>query len=839
MEQRNIEKEDGHRPVRLLSLDGGGIRGLSCLYILRSIMTAMQKHSPQAERGPLRPCEHFDLIAGTSTGGLIAVMLGILRMDIDTCIKAYLEIAPDIFPVESMFSNSTLGRFTKVVRKKERFSPIPFENAIKRLVADHLKERATDGENTPMKFEVAQQGSDRLCKVFVCVTSEMPRRHFRFRSYDSSWSVQDDCTIWQACRATSAAPTLFPPVIIGSPPTPYVDGGLGHNNPIRSLMDEANHLWPNSSIGCIVSIGTGMGLSTDVGRSLTAMLKTLTEIATDTENVAREFKEDIAHRFPERKIYFRFNVNRGLEQVSLTEWEEMGRVKIATEDYLNEQWREVDICASQLSNSITPSQSCWFVPFERNQRFVGRTSELSQLQAELFVNGRFTKFAVVGLGGVGKTQIALELAYRMRDKYPECSVFWIPASTTASFQQAYLELARQLQISGVEDKNANIRKLVQLHLSQTNARQWLLIFDNADDIDMWIKKPDELIGSTCLIDCLPRHSKGSIVFTTRSQKTAVKLAQQSVTEVYEMDEEVATQLLSKSLVHKEVLNDQQAGLDLLKQLTFLPLAIVQAAAYINENKITPSEYLVLLEEKEEDVIELLAEDFEQEGRYRDAKNPVATTWLISFEQIRRLDPLAAEYLSFMSCFNPKAIPLSLLPLSQSRKQMVEAIGTLSAYSFITKRAADQAVDLHRLVHLATRNWLHTEDALAVWTGKAVAQLTKAFSMIDLQNRNIWRAYLPHVRNVLGSELVEDTEDRVELLKFFGYCLSIDGRYREAELPFTQALETRKRVLGPEHPDTLRSMANIASTYQNQGRWTEAEELDVQVLETIFFFLLNH
>lgn len=138
-------------------------------------------------------------------------------------------------------------------------------------------------------------------------------------------------------------------MIVGSPPTAYVDGGLGYNNPIRALMDEVMHLWPGRSIGCIVSIGTGMGMSTDVGKSI-GLLQTLKEISTDTENVAREFNEEMAHRYPE-KIYFRFNVHRGLEQVSLEEWKEMGRIKIATEDYLNEQWRPVSDCASQLCGS--------------------------------------------------------------------------------------------------------------------------------------------------------------------------------------------------------------------------------------------------------------------------------------------------------------------------------------------------------------------------------------------------------------------------------------------------------------------------------------------------------
>lgn len=86
-------------------------------------------------------------------------------MDIDSCIKAYRDMAPDIFPVESTLSRSTLGRFTKLITKDLRFSPIPLENAIKSLVVDQLKEKATKGENTPMKFELTQPGSRQPCKV--------------------------------------------------------------------------------------------------------------------------------------------------------------------------------------------------------------------------------------------------------------------------------------------------------------------------------------------------------------------------------------------------------------------------------------------------------------------------------------------------------------------------------------------------------------------------------------------------------------------------------------------------------------------------------------------------
>ncbi|KAK5073395.1 hypothetical protein LTR70_010318 [Exophiala xenobiotica] len=179
-----------------------------------------------------------------------------------------------------------------------------------------------------------------------------------------------------------------------------------------------------------------------------------------------------------------------------------------------------------------------------------------------------------------------------------------------------------------------------------------------------------------------------------------------------MGEKAATQLLKKSLASPNLVDDTQDATALLESLTYFPLAIAQAAAYINENGITLSDYSLLLEQKEEETIDILSEEFKDYGSYRDVKNPVATTWLISFERIQRSDPLAAGYLSFIACVNPRDIPESLLPPGPSRNQEVKAIGTLAAYSFISRRPVEFSLDLHRLVHLATRNWLRQEEMLS-------------------------------------------------------------------------------------------------------------------------------
>jgi tetratricopeptide (TPR) repeat protein len=452
------------------------------------------------------------------------------------------------------------------------------------------------------------------------------------------------------------------------------------------------------------------------------------------------------------------------------------------------------------------------------------------VEAKLFVRGQATKVAITGLGGIGKTQLLLELVYRIRDRYKDCLVIWIPATNTESLHQAYGEVARQLKIPGSDEDNADAKKLVQGYLSKESAGRWLLVFDNADDVNMWITESGS--GSGRLIDCLPRSEQGCIVFTTRDRKTAVKLAHQNIVELSEMGEDVAMQMLQKCLIDPDLVNNRPDTTALLKELTYLPLAIVQAAAYINENGITLADYLSLLTEQEEDVIDLLSEEFEDHGRYGNIKNPVATTWLISFEQIQHRDPLAADYLSFMACIEPKDIPQSLLPAGRSRKKEIDAIGTLDAYSFITKRVADQALDLHRLVHLATRNWLQQNDLLTQWTERAIIRLEEVFPNDDHQNRTTWRTYFPHVSYALMSdEADKDGETRIALSERFGKCLLMDGRYNEAEAPLVEVMESNKTVLGQEHPSTLTSMGSLASIFRNQGRWKEAEDLEIQVMET--------
>ncbi|OJD09678.1 hypothetical protein AJ78_08982, partial [Emergomyces pasteurianus Ep9510] len=422
----------------------------------------------------------------------------------------------------------------------------------------------------------------------------------------------------------------------------------------------------------------------------------------------------------------------------------------------------------------------WMVPFEKNLRFMGREDVIAKIEASITEQNQTTKTALYGLGGIGKTQVALELAYRIRERDSEYSVFWIPCTSYEGVEQAYVSMAQLVGIHEVKPAEAKDR--VKAYLSQRVAK-WLLIFDNADDIDMWVQ------GSTdapVLADFLPRNEQGHILFTTRNRKLAVKLASPHVIHIPEPNIETAVKILEKSLVRNHLLDDYDATTNLLKQLALLPLAIIQAAAYINENNIGISDYAALLQEQEADVTELLSEDFGDEWRYKDIQNPVATTWLISFQQIQQLNQLAADYLLFMACINPRDIPQSLLPRPMSKKKGTDAIGLLKAFSFISEQVGDHSLSLHRLVSLSTRNWMRNRQQFGLHVLRTADRFSEVFPNNDHDNRNMWRELLPHALSLIGEvEFEEKQEIYNSLARRIAQCLYSDGRYTEAEKLFVQ------------------------------------------------------
>lgn len=469
------------------------------------------------------------------------------------------------------------------------------------------------------------------------------------------------------------------------------------------------------------------------------------------------------------------------------------------------------------------------VPFPRNAGFVGRGGQLAELEELLFSSNQQRKVAITGLGGIGKTQVAIEIAYRAQARERECSIFWIPATSSEALERTYLQIAQKLRLPGLGDNQADAKTLLRDYLNDRKAGQWLLIYDNADDIDMWFDKSTSNTDPRRLHSYVPWNSTGSVLFTTRFMKVASKIAMGNVIEIPNMDKVIARELLSKRLSDPRLLRDVDATDLLLRQLTFLPLAIVQAASYINENSLAAlSDYLSLLSEQESDVIDLLSEDFHDDWRTRETKNPVATTWLISFERIQSASSLAAEILSFMACIEPSGIPKSLLPQAVSKKEWVEAVGVLKAYSFVSDRSGNETFDLHRLVHLAMRNWLKRDGKLSDWAVKALTRIESAFPDDDYRNRGVWSAYMPHALLLLKSADPNGSNKSHKLLEKVSDCLLADGRAGEAVFWLKEKYSWGERQLEQEDPDRLASRYALAGAYQANGQIGEA----VQLLEEV-------
>ncbi|KAI3573626.1 Tetratricopeptide repeat-domain-containing protein, partial [Fusarium oxysporum f. sp. albedinis] len=210
---------------------------------------------------------------------------------------------------------------------------------------------------------------------------------------------------------------------------------------------------------------------------------------------------------------------------------------------------------------------------------------------------------------------------------------------------------------------------------------------------------------------------------------------------------------------------------------------------------------------------------------------VATTWLISFEHISRVNKRAAEYLRFMCFLAEKEIPASLLPPADDEMERDEAIGILKAYAFVSERSESNLFDMHQLVRLAMRNWLENEKKLEGCITAVVQRLAFMFPSPTHENRDMWLKYLPHGRMALDlSEVVDDNEAKSGLLFNIGVCLDLLGKYQQAEETHRAGLELRQKAMGTEYPDTLVSMNNLANVLQRQGRYWEAEQMHQQTLK---------
>ena len=406
-------------------------------------------------------------------------------------------------------------------------------------------------------------------------------------------------------------------------------------------------------------------------------------------------------------------------------------------------------------------------------------------------------------------------------------------------------MAGLVQLPGWDDPNQDIQLVVKNWFECHASGDWVLVLDNADNVlDFFPEtKGSVSIGGTMKIDGLakfiPQGTKGIVIATTRDYAVADILAGRNTLSKQELSPAEAVQLFKQ---HYPAATEDECKYDgsislLLKELQYLPLAIVQVAAFLRQNRLlSPYEYLQRFNSTRDSQKRLLSKPFNDLRRDANTET-ILTTFSITFQQIQEQSPLAGSLLKLIACVDRQGIPHDLLARSglegcDDDFTLCEAISKLVNFSLITASTVveyDRAYEMHALVYVSIEACLSTQEMNMIGqrTAKALASILPNG---EHENWSVWRLYLPHASALTKHIQAESLDAATISFGMSGYFLS-SGHYYEAEAVAQSCIQIRVALLGQEHSDTLRSIANLASTFRNQGRWKEAEELEVQVLET--------
>ncbi|TEA16817.1 Thioredoxin [Colletotrichum sidae] len=291
----------------------------------------------------LQPWQVFDLIGGTSTGGIIAFMLGSLQMSVDECYDVYMQLATTIFKPKR-WRCDVFNRTLDALSANERYDSAKMEELVKQII----KERT--GSRNTMLQDTARASR---CKVFVTTVRAADEQLILLRTYQNTARADPYSStfeMWEALRATSAASTYFKPHRQGT--VRYLDGAFKSNNPIFEVHHEASDLWPEREV-CMVSIGTGTKPNTPLGGHVVQLARSMTKLATATEGSWVRFHR--THKvLAEQNRLFRFSAP-GVGIVDLGDSKKLGDVAMRTEGYLQETStaRDVAACSEEMSKIET------------------------------------------------------------------------------------------------------------------------------------------------------------------------------------------------------------------------------------------------------------------------------------------------------------------------------------------------------------------------------------------------------------------------------------------------------------------------------------------------------
>ena len=486
---------------------------------------------------------------------------------------------------------------------------------------------------------------------------------------------------------------------------------------------------------------------------------------------------------------------------------------------------------TQAGSAPSEEISLWTVPYARNPHFTGRDDLLEQLERVFAVEtpdqnmgvrqAALTQTqAIKGLGGIGKTQIAIEYAYRAFQKGRYHDILWISAANSETILTSFVELARLLP-AHMPQEETNQRTIIAAVLRWLEQREpsWLLLVDNADDLDL-------------VQPYLPRKGNGHILLTTRSNAVG---ALASSIEVDTMGVMEGTHLLLRRARRFSASSPEEIdeAINVVIALAQFPLAIDQAGAYMEETGCSLYDYLQLYQKHR---FALLARRGKQAAHYPDS---VATTWSLSFAQVERSNPAAAELLHLCAFLAPDHIPEELLtegaphwpPLLQEamadRFTFNQTLETLLGFSLVKRLSEERMLSIHRLVQSVQMDRMEAETQ-RTW-GERVVRAVQTVFPADPKNVVTWPACLRYLEQVEACDtLIQHHQlllaEAADLLDRTGSYFLEHAMYTQAESLYQRALRIREQRFGPAHPQTAASLNHLAILHRDNGNYREAEPL---------------
>jgi tetratricopeptide (TPR) repeat protein len=454
---------------------------------------------------------------------------------------------------------------------------------------------------------------------------------------------------------------------------------------------------------------------------------------------------------------------------------------------------------------------------QRYANFTGRDTILETLYTELQRGHKsaMTRLVIYGLGGIGKTRLALEYVWRYIAAYD--LVWWIGAEEISTLVTDYATLASELDLPEKDAAEQQvIIRAVRRWLEHHSG--WLLIFDNARDYD-------------AIRNYLPIVSSGQVLITSRNRNWNNNHCSLLKLDVWSREESIA-------FLHKRNgFSQNSEACNLAKELGDLPLALEQAASFCHNRQKSYAEYLDLFTTRRHEL-------WKREKHPDDYSDTVATTWTLAFEEIEQ-QPLATEILNLCSMVAPDAIPrlliiraLACYSVHNSDEpaidpfQVDDAMELLSTYSLLT--LDKEHLSMHRLMQSVAEHRMPAE-AKKCFHESLLKALSTEFPDEGYRNPATWPVcamHLPHAEALVKAIGDENnlSKELSLLLNSIGSYYHVRTAYTEAEPILRRSLAIRERTLGREDPDVATTMNNLALMLRFQGKYAEAEPLHRRSLQ---------